>query len=412
MNITYWLIVSTLLIIALLIIIPPLWTKKTFKNADAKQRNVGIAQDKARDLKQQLQRNALTQQQFDTQYQELALSLSDDLDDTHHTQASGPQGRWIIPVLVLFVPLFSFSLYFMLGEPNALKKGTLIQATNTAPTMQDINVMLDNLATQLQQKPNDAQGWIILGRSYKYLERYELAVQALAKAYTLVGDEPELMLDYADSLVMTQGNVSAKAAELVFKALEKQPLSISGLWLAGRAKAENDEWLSATQYWQKLISLLPPDSAYLPALQQMIATAQSQTTEAKAMPEQITTPPISKTQTTNMSIKVQVSIDATIKTKVNATDTVFIYATALTGVAMPLAIVQKTVADLPLSIVLNDAMAMMPTLKLSHHKAVKVIARITKSGSARRQKGDYIGELTVNKLHNDMALTLVINQKI
>jgi cytochrome c-type biogenesis protein CcmH len=226
----------------------------------------------------------------------------------------------------------------------------------------------------------------------------------------LVDDDPEIMLDYADALAMTnKGRIAGKAAELVFKSLEKLPNSISGLWLAGMAKAEVGEFVAAMQYWKKLETLLPPNSADLQELQKMMAGVQSHIPGSEAIK-----PLPEKTQqaSAEVSIEVKVSIDSAIKDKVNQSDTVFIYAKALTGPPMPLAIVKKQVSDLPLSVTLNDAMAMMPTMKLSNFKAVKVMARVSKSGTAMSQKGDYVGMLELKELSGNKAVAIVINEEI
>ena len=58
---------------------------------------------------------------------------------------------------------------------------------------------------------------------------------------------------------------------------------------------------------------------------------------------------------------------------------------------MPLAIVRRRAADLPLSFSLDDSMAMSPAMKLSAFPKVVVTARISKSGSATPQPGDLQG---------------------
>lgn len=80
-----------------------------------------------------------------------------------------------------------------------------------------------------------------------------------------------------------------------------------------------------------------------------------------------------------------------VQKSVAPTDTVFIYAQALTGPQMPLAVVRKQVADLPITIQLTDALAMMPTMKLSNFAKVKLLARVSKTGNAISQPGDFIG---------------------
>ena len=121
----------------------------------------------------------------------------------------------------------------------------------------------------------------MLGRSYKYLEKYPLAVNALEKAYALSGENPDVMLQYADALAMANGGkLVGKPSELIFKALEKSPNAVTGLWLAGMAKAENRDFNQAMQYWRKLERILPPGSDSLKELQGLMVAVKAQTTES------------------------------------------------------------------------------------------------------------------------------------
>jgi cytochrome c-type biogenesis protein CcmH len=75
--------------------------------------------------------------------------------------------------------------------------------------------------------------------------------------------------------------------------------------------------------------------------------------------------------------------------QVSPTDTVFIYANAAEGPRMPLAIIRTTVDKLPYDFVLDDSLAMNPQMKLSQVKSVMVRARISKTGNAMPQAGDF-----------------------
>ncbi|MBF6650244.1 c-type cytochrome biogenesis protein CcmI [Methylobacter sp. BlB1] len=377
MTTIFWMLVGLLILAALLIVLPPIWRSREIAAADQDQRNIVIARQRLVELQEQLQTGTLTQAQYEEQRAELEVALSDDLDIPTQAKASGTKGRWMVFVLVLLVPLTALTLYAGLGSYASLNQ----TSDNSAmPGPEDINRMVAGLAARMKSNPNDAQGWLMLGRSYKYLQQYPEAADAFAQAYRLLGDQAEVLLSYADALAMANdGRLSGKPAELVFKALALEPNNMTGLWLGGMAKAEAGDAAGAVQLWRKLEALLPPDSEARQEIQTLMANVENRRPEEQP------------TEAASPGIDVEVSLAPELRTKISPEQTVFIYAQALSGPKMPLAIVRKQVSDLPLTVNLNDSMAMMPEMKLSRFDQVKLIARISKSGNATQQPGDLIG---------------------
>jgi len=98
-------------------------------------------------------------------------------------------------------------------------------------------------------------------------------------------------------------------------------------------------------------------------------------------------------------------------TRVSPDDTVFIFARAVEGQRMPLAIVRKQVKDLPFKFTLDDSMSMSPEAKLSGFARVVVGARISKSGNAMPQPGDLQG-VTPAVAVGANELRIEINQEV
>ena len=216
----FLLIVSVLILIAFLLILPPLWRKQTVQAANLDQRNILIAQHRLAELKENRLSGGLSQAQYNEQLADLEQALSDDLDIKSHVSSAQSQGRWIVYVLVLGVPLLAGSLYLALGNYQAISHSAEMAVDPDTLKLAEINKMVDGLAEKLKKNPDDAQGWLMLGRSYKFQEQYPKAVDAFANAYRLLGDQPEVMLLYADAIAYANDkNLAGKPTELVFKAL-------------------------------------------------------------------------------------------------------------------------------------------------------------------------------------------------
>jgi cytochrome c-type biogenesis protein CcmH len=91
------------------------------------------------------------------------------------------------------------------------------------------------------------------------------------------------------------------------------------------------------------------------------------------------------------SVQLSISIDDELVNKYTEDDVLFIYAQAIGGSPMPLAVYRTEAAALPLQVTLDDSLSMMPTHKISDFEEVKIQARISKSGTAEVSSGDLIG---------------------
>lgn len=91
------------------------------------------------------------------------------------------------------------------------------------------------------------------------------------------------------------------------------------------------------------------------------------------------------------SISGTVDLSPSLAQQARPTDTVFIFARAVEGPPMPLAVIRKQVKDLPLQFTLDDSMAMWPDARVSAFPRVVVTARVSKSGEGQPRPGDLEG---------------------
>jgi cytochrome c-type biogenesis protein CcmH len=257
--------------------------------------------------------------------------------------------------------------------------------------------LVARLATRMEQTPEDAEGWMLLGRSYGTLEKYDRAAQAYARAAKLLPKDAGLLADYADALAMANGrSLAGEPFAIVKRALEIDPAHIKALALAGSAEFDGGRYSAAIAYWERILKIAPPESEFARSVSASIAEARTLGGSALAKKE---TPPAKAKQAPaakqasagSPSLQGVVSIDPALAARLSPGDTVFVLARPVSGSRMPLAIARTTVSALPYRFVLDDSMAMAAGATISSHAQVVVAARVSRSGTAVPQKGDIEG---------------------
>jgi len=154
---------------------------------------------------------------------------------------------------------------------------------------------------------------------------------------------------------------------------------------------------------------LPPGSEPRQEIESLLTRIADNTLKT---PTQNQSEPVQQGKVSDLAVSIQVSLAPELLKSTSPEETVFIYAQALSGPKMPLAIVRKQVSDLPLTVSLNDSMAMMPNMKLSNFANVKLLARISKSGNAMTQPGDLIGSIDQVALTDKKPHKIIINGSV
>jgi cytochrome c-type biogenesis protein CcmH len=372
--------------------------------------NVAIYRQQRQEILDEFASGVLTVQERDDAIAELTLRAGQEVVKGVEAQVPPPaaamsKGRlwaWAASVLVL-VPLLAIGLYTMLGAPDAAKLAAA--GTHDAQAFSDKQIvsMVDGLAEKMKNNPNDAQGWALLGRSQRVLERWPQAAEAFERANQLSPNDAQLLADYADVLAMTQqGNLNGRPSDLILQALKADPNNLKALALAGTAEMNRRNFAASMGYWEQLQILLPAGSeeqrqvdATIEEIRQLQGGGASPgpagTTVAAAPAAQKPAPPPPGAAATSLSGKVTITPE--LAKQVALTDTLFIFARSAQqgGPRMPLAILKVQAKELPRDFELTDSMAMTPDFRISAFAALVVEARVSKSGTATAQSGDFQG---------------------
>jgi cytochrome c-type biogenesis protein CcmH len=286
----------------------------------------------------------------------------------------------------------------------------------------DLSKLADGLAAKLEKNPDNPPGWAMLGRTYKAVGRYDEAEKAFKRAGSIMDTDPTLILEQAELIaIRAGGKLDGKPMELIDKALKLDPNHPQGLLLAGSAAYFRHDYGTAVGYWEKMLKQLQPGSEDAKALTASIDKARSQmgagqssggsvaaalapvlaepsASSAKPAATPATGPatgPAAKApaSASGASISGRVELAAALKAKASPGDSLFIFARAMSGPRMPLAVLRAKVSDLPMDFRLDDSMAMAPGMNISAFPELRIEAKISKSGDAMVKSGDLTGSI-------------------
>jgi cytochrome c-type biogenesis protein CcmH len=280
----FWIIAALLVLLALWFVLPPLLqAAQGQKRDETRTVNVLVYQDQCRELEADLQNGLIGQEPYQEDRDELKRRLLKDVEPQNPSsspKAAPPVTKRLAYGVGTAIPVAAIALYFFVGNPKALTPRPVSEGPppfagrQSEMTQQQIADNVDKLAKRLEQNPNDAQGWVMLGRSYIVLERYSDAANAYARATTLNNRDASLWADYAQALALADGHrLAGKPTEALNRALQIDPKNQKALALAGSAALEANDYTKALEYWQRLLPLLPPDSEDARMVSDQIAKA-------------------------------------------------------------------------------------------------------------------------------------------
>ena len=403
-------VLAALLVVAvtLRLLFPLLRAAKTAAGAsrasdERREATLSISRDQLAELERERDEGSLSPADFEQAKRELERRLLEDVqgeDGGEAEKSAAPTSRKTAFALLFILPLAAAAGYALLGNPRGLDPmQTQVQA-RISPDQ--IEGMVSKLAEKLKKNPDDANGWVMLARSYKALGRYAEAAEAYSHAGALVDKEAVLLADYAEVLAQASGSLQGKPVELLARALKLDPDEPQALLLSGAAASDRRDFGAAAEHWSRLLAQLEPDSDDAKALEDAIGKARQLAAQ----------PPHGErkgaaTAAAGPSIGGKVSLSPKLAAEAKPGDVVFIFARAEDGQRMPLAVMRVTAGDLPLDFRFDDSMALPGGRKLSEFKTVSVEARIAKAGKAQTSSGDLFGNVSGVKLgRQDVRLTI------
>ncbi|MDR6983985.1 cytochrome c-type biogenesis protein CcmI [Rheinheimera pacifica] len=323
----------------------------------------------------------LAEQDFDSAAQELKSQFLLQQQQLQQTDNSG--ANWRLPLVLLMLTLLIVAgVYASTGHYRQLLQWQQAQQNlsqygerallNQGEPLSDQEVELFALAlrTRLANEGDDAVAWMLLGRIRMSQGVLEQAVAAFEKALKLTPERSPLLLSYAQALILLGDDDSlARAGRAVARVLSRDAENTDALSLMALIAYEKGDLTEAASAWQILLRQLPADDPRYAAVQQRLAEL-----NIDKMPE-------------GRQISVTLYVDPALA-QANPNASLFLFAKAVEGAALPLAVQRIPLSSGEQQLVLTEQMAMQPGWSLANADKVQVVARMSLSGTVEQRPGD------------------------
>jgi cytochrome c-type biogenesis protein CcmH len=343
----------------------------------------------------------------------------------------GRLAPWAIAVVALALPLGSAAIYHRASNWDWSPAAQQATAGAAAHSIQE---MIDKLEARLRQKPDDVDGWLMLGRTEFVRNNFKRSAEAFGEAYRASGGKNlEAVVAYGEALTVSDQTSlrGGKAAALFEDALKMDPVNPKALWYGGMAAAIGGKLELARERWLKLLGQeLPADIKTMLAdrireVDQQLGRKDDQ--ELAKLAGAIPPPAAAMAGMPGPAqgggrgaapaaggpgtVTVHVKVAAALAARIPPGAPLFVLARDPTQPGPPFAAKRFAGAALPMDVVLTAQDAMMPGRTIKDARQLTIVARFSASGMPQQASGDVYGEVAYD-LSSGKPVDLVIDKQV
>ncbi len=346
----------------------------------SEQANVEIYRDQLQQYQQQLQQGEINQQQHAAMVAEAELLLLSNTaavtETAEKSRFSGTErGLWMLPVLLIIVPLATIWIYLSLGasvdEQIAEKLADQRLSTNTSGEMVWDSELIAMISGRVKKRSNNLYYWTILAQEAVSRGDMSAAAEYFSETVRIEPRQSYFLSQYAQALFFVENNqFTPRVIAAIENAFAVDSSNRTVLGLKGIQAFENNDFKLAITFWQGAAQQLDPASSDWQALQNGIQNARQQLADT----------------ITGVQLTIALSLDKNIQ--YSPDQAVFVAVVEADGPPMPIAARKLSASQLPVEIVIADKDA-LGSRSLSSAEKIRVIARLSTSGTANAQAGDW-----------------------
>ena len=409
------------IVICLMFILFP-WFRKNPDDTISTLTNKSLIKQRLNELHTEQQQGLLSDTDRMLSEKELKLALLDEIK-TSESKGTGVGIAISIGALVslsvgIGVYLYSNQIQridqWQIAQQQTSELGQRMIRGDENLNLKDLQTFALGLRTKLLDTPEDATGWMLLGRVSGALNRVDSAIQAFEKSLKYDPNNVGTLSSYAQALLMTgQEEQVLQAKQVLLHILNLEPDNTNAMGVLAIAASELNDKPLALENWQRLIAFIPQTDPNYAAVNQRILQLQTELGQTTQQVNQ-NQPTPSADEPNSTRVVVTINISDALQTKLPKDGFLFVFAQESTGqVRMPAAVVKLPLGEFPVVVELSNDNAMMPNYTLSQLQQAKLVARVSLDEDVAQSAGEFQGEwiatLSVNQMTQE---TITIDREL
>jgi cytochrome c-type biogenesis protein CcmI len=408
-------------VIFLLFIIFP-WFRKTNDDSVSRLTNKGLIKQRLTELHTEQQQGLLSDSDRLQSENELKLAL---LDETKTSQTNEANVGIAISLGALLSLSVGIGVYlysnqiqpvdeWLTAQQQTSELGQRMVRGDENLNLKDLQTFALGLRTKLVDTPEDATGWMLLGRVSGAINRVDSAIQAFEMSLKFEPNNVGTLSSYAQALLMTgQEQQVLQAKQALLQILDLEPDNTNAMGVLAIAASELGDKLLALENWQRLVAFIPDTDPNFAAVNQRILQLQTELDQDnQQLAQNQPYPTADSLRSTRVSVTINISDE--LQAKLPENGFLFVFAQESSGqMKMPAAVVKMPLGEFPVVVELSNNDAMTPNYTLSQLQQAKLVARVSIDGDGTQSAGDFQGELIATLSANEITQeTITINREL
>ena len=408
-------------VIFLLFIIFP-WLRKANDDSVSRLTNKGLIKQRLTELHTEQQQGLLSDSDRLQSENELKLALLDETKTSQTNEASVGIAISLGALLSLSVGigvyLYSNQIQpvdeWLMAQQQTSELGQRMIRGDENLNLKDLQTFALGLRTKLVDTPEDATGWMLLGRVSGAINRVDSAIQAFEMSLKFEPNNVGTLSSYAQALLMTgQEQQVLQAKQALLQILDLEPDNTNAMGVLAIAASELGDKALALENWQRLVAFIPDTDPNFAAVNQRILQLQNELDQDNQQVAQ-NQPNLTADNLSSTRVSVTINISDELQAKLPKSGFLFVFAQESSGqMKMPAAVVKMPLGEFPVVVELSNNNAMTPNYTLSQLQQAKLVARVSLDGNGTESVGDFQGELIATLSTNEMTQeTITIDREL